>query len=167
MMLSTQKIPFYSFLFLSIFFLSILSSCDKEGKKETETPELKASAVINGAFTTLTDTDLEISFQNSQVINKVTLSRLGGLRIVLTLPGTTKTSFELLQGNAIPNARLIDSQNRNYVCKNGKATISDYYNRDGLYRISGTFEFDGEYTINDTTKVELKVRNGGFVNVEN
>jgi hypothetical protein len=166
-MLSTQKIPFYSFLFLSIFFLSILSSCDKEGKKVIAPPEVKASAVINGAFTTLTDTDLEISFQDGQVINRITLSRLGGLRIVLTLPGTTKTSFVLLQGNAIPNARLIDQLNRNYVCKNGKATISDYYNRDGLYRISGTFEFDGEYTINDTTKIELKVRNGGFVNVEN
>lgn len=167
MKLSNRNVAIYSFFIWSIFSVCFLSSCKKEDKKDLQPPEIKASAVINGAFTSLPDTDLKITFEDGNILNKITLTRIGGLRIVLTLPGTARTSFDLLQGSAIPNARLVDQLNRNFICKNGKAVISDYFNRDGVYRISGSFEFDAEYPINDTTKIELKVRNGGFVNVEN
>lgn len=152
-----------------LIFSCILIACAKENKKnDLVPPEIKASAIINGQFTSLTNTDVKIIFEDGQVINRITLTRLGGIRIVLQLPGTAKGSFELLPGvNMIPGASLTDQFNRVYQCVEGRASISNYYTRDGFYELSGTFEFLGEFQVSDTTSFEVSVKEGGFVNVNN
>jgi len=159
--------------FLAIFIVAVLPqsfiSCGKEKEKESDVPPpLKASAIVNGAFTSLPETDLKVTFQDGQVVNRVTLTRFGGIKITLRIPGTSRGNFDLLQGgSAIPGATLTDQQQRNYITRSGRVNVSDYYNRDGLYRISGAFEFRGELFINDSTTFEVNVTQGGFVNVDN
>jgi hypothetical protein len=156
-------------VFLSLVVISsTFTSCGKEESSTEQPATVNASAVINGSFTSLPETKLEIILQDGQVINRVTLTRFAGTRIVLRIPGTSRATYELNPGlNAIPGATLSDPQQRNYVTRSGRVTVSDYFNRDGFFSISGAFEFRGELYINDSTTFEVNVTNGGFVNVNN
>lgn len=141
-------------------------SCNND-ESTFEPPPLRATARINGGFTTFTATELRVFLVNNFLRNKVILSRDNGFKIEIDFWGNSKGIYGPFLTDTLPRARFFDGTGRIYEATTGFVNISNYRSTEGQYNLSGTFEFEAEYELNDTTIIPLIVKDGGFANVKN
>lgn len=149
-----------------IAFIIIFASCNTDDTTY-EAPPLRATARINGSFTTLTATELQVFLVNNFLRNRVVLSRDNGFKIEIDFWGNSKGLYGPFMTDTLPRARFFDGSGRVYKATTGYVNISNYRSSEGKFDLSGTFEFDAEFELNDTTMIPLTVRDGGFANVKN
>ena len=163
---------FIYFLFSSVaVILFIATGCKKEETPE-ENPQdiVKASAIINGAFTTFTRSFYTVTPTGSDLINTITFTRSDNTRIRLTFKGTEPGEQIISNTDTLIGAKYIDASNRQYIADSGKIVISDFFIRDGLFQVSGGFEFNSylQQIVGDTTIIlKANLRSGGFVDISN
>jgi hypothetical protein len=171
-----SRLSFRTLFIISLFAcvsasLFISSGCKKE-KAPEETPQdlVKASAIINGAFTTFTRSFYTVTPSGSNFINTITFTRSDNTRIRLIFRGTELGEQIISPSDSSVGAKYIDASNRQYIADSGKIVITDFFIRDGLFQVSGGFEFNSylQQIVGDTTIIlKANLRSGGFVDISN
>jgi hypothetical protein len=167
----------FRFFFISFLFACVSASLFiSSGCKKEETPEenpqdkVKASAIINGAFTTFTRSFYTVTPSGSNLINTITFTRSDNTRIRLIFKGTELGEQIISPLDTLVGAKYIDASNRQYIADSGKIVITDFFVRDGLFQVSGGFEFNSylQQIVGDTTIIlKANLRSGGFVDINN